>query len=98
MNTTRAAAAIFASLVLAGGAFGTRSSGAEEMMGRHSMEGKITSVDAKKGWVHVKTQEGTMIVHFPSSALQGVKKGDTINVDLALKDNGPEPAGAKGRQ
>ena len=23
------------------------------MMGRHSMEGKVTSVDAKKGWVHV---------------------------------------------
>ena len=32
------------------------------------------------------------------SALQGVKKGDTINVDLALKDNGPEPARAKGPQ
>jgi hypothetical protein len=33
------------------------------------MEGKVTSFDAKKGWVHVKTQEGTMIVHFPPSAL-----------------------------
>jgi hypothetical protein len=33
-----------------------------------------------------------MIVHFPPAALQGVKKGDTINVDLAIKDNGPEPA------
>ena len=92
MNSARAAAAIFASLVLAGGTFGAQSSGADEMMGRHSMEGKITSVDAKKGWVHVKTQDGTMIVHFPPAALQGVKKGDTINVDLAIKDNGPEPA------
>jgi len=27
-----------------------------------------------------------------------VKKGDTIKVDLALKDKGPEPAGATGRQ
>ncbi len=62
------------------------------------MEGKVTSFDAKKGWVHVKIHEGTMIVQFPPSALQGVKKGDTINVDLALEDNGPEPAGAKGRQ
>jgi hypothetical protein len=39
-----------------------------------------------------------MIAQFPPSALRGVKKGDAINVDLALKDNGPEPAGAKGRQ
>jgi hypothetical protein len=55
-KSARAAAAIFASLVLAAGTFGAQSSGADEMMGRHSMEGKITSVDAKKGWVHVKTQ------------------------------------------
>jgi hypothetical protein len=30
-----------------------------------------------------------MIMHFPPEALQGVKKGDTISVDLAMKDNGP---------
>jgi len=53
------------------------------------MEGQVTSIDAKKGWVHVKTTEGTMIVHFPPESLQGVKKGDTITVSLALQDNGP---------
>ncbi len=60
------------------------------MMGRHSMQGEVTSVDAKKGWIHLKTSEGTMIMHFPPEALQDVKKGDTIAVDLALKDNGPK--------
>jgi hypothetical protein len=30
-----------------------------------------------------------MIVRVPSESLQGVKKGDTVTVDLALKDNGP---------
>jgi hypothetical protein len=30
-----------------------------------------------------------MIVHFPPESLQGVKKGDTITVSLALQDNGP---------
>jgi hypothetical protein len=37
----------------------------------------------------VKTSEGTIIVHFPPSELEGVKTGDTIAVDLAMKDNGP---------
>jgi hypothetical protein len=59
------------------------------MMGRHSMAGQVTSLDAQKGWIHLKTSEGTMIMHFPPEALQGVKKGDTISVDLAMKDNGP---------
>lgn len=31
------------------------------------------------------------IMHFPPESLQGVKKGDRISVDLALKDNGPKP-------
>ena len=45
MNSARSVAAIFASLALATGTFVTQSSGADEMMGRHSMEGKVTSVD-----------------------------------------------------
>jgi hypothetical protein len=61
------------------------------MMGRHSMEGTVTRVDAKKGWVHVKTEEGTLIVHVPPDTLQGVKKGDSVTVDLAIRDNGPRP-------
>jgi len=59
--------------------------------GQHAMEGRVTKVDAKKGWVHVKTSEGTMIVHFPPDAIQDLHTGDTITVRLALKDNGPAP-------
>ena len=51
----------------------------------------MTRVDAKKGWVHVKTSDGTMIMHFPPTDLQTLKKGDRITVSLALKDNGPAP-------
>ena len=68
-----------------------QSSGSDQMMGRHSMQGEVTSIDAKKGWIHLKTPEGTMIMHFPAESLQGVKKGDRVSVDLALKDNGPAP-------
>jgi hypothetical protein len=32
-----------------------------------------------------------MLLHFPSSALQNVKKGDSVTVELALTDNGPAP-------
>jgi hypothetical protein len=63
-----------------------------EMTGQHKMEGQVTKVDAKKGWVDVKTPEGSMKLHFPPSALANVKKGDSVTVELSLKDNGPAPS------
>ena len=62
---------------------------AADTAGRHSAQGEITRVDAKKGWIHVKTADGTMIVHMPPQELQTVKKGDAITLELALKNNGP---------
>jgi hypothetical protein len=96
MKTRWSTAAIALAMVLAtAGTITAQSNRSEQMVGRHSMEGQVTSVDAKKGWVHVKTGEGTMIVHFPPAALQTVKKGDTITVDLAMRDDGPAPAKGK---
>ena len=82
---TIAAGALFLSVSLAG----AQSSD----MSKHSMEGQVTKVDAKKGWVDVKTSEGSMKLHFPPSALQNVKKGDHVTVELALKDVGPAASG-----
>jgi hypothetical protein len=62
-------------------------------MDRHTMDGQVTKVDAKKGWVDVKTSDGSMKLHFPPSALAGVKKGDSVTVELGLKDNGPAASG-----
>lgn len=59
------------------------------MSGRHTMTGEVTSVAPDKGRVFIKTPEGRMLLHFPPSALQNVKKGDRVTVELALKDNGP---------
>ena len=96
MMTRGSAAAIAVVTFLAtAGIVTAQSNSSDQMVGRHSMEGQVTSVDAKKGWVHVKTPEGTMIVHFPPTALQTVKKGDTITVDLALRDEGPAPSKGK---
>ena len=69
---------------------GTGQSSGMEMAGRHTMQGTITSLDQKKGWIHLKTHEGTLIMQVPPESLQSVKKGDTVMVDLALKDNGPK--------
>ena len=52
------------------------------LMGRHTMTGEVTSVAPDKG---------RMLLHFPTTALQNVKKGDSVTVELALKDNGPAP-------
>ena len=88
MKTVYRAMALAGALALAG-AGGSWAQSSD--MGRHSMEGKVTSLNAKKGWVHVKTDEGTMIVHVPPAALQGLKKGDMVTLDLAIKDHGPKP-------
>ena len=85
----RAAVAGALGLALLGAAAGPVAAQSGDMSGRHSMQGKITRVDAKDGWVHVKTPEGTLIVHVPPQELQTVKKGDAVTLDLALKNNGP---------
>lgn len=85
------AVAITAVLLVSGSGLASAQAPADQMVGRHSVEGEVTRVDAKKGWVHVKTSDGTMIVHFPPADLQTLKKGDRITVSLALKDNGPAP-------
>jgi len=69
----------------------TRSSMDATATGRHTMTGEVTSVTPDKGRLLVKTPEGRMLLHFPSAALQNVKKGDSVTVELALKDNGPAP-------
>ena len=82
---TIAAGALFLSASLAGAQSSTSSS----EMGKHSMEGQVTKVDAKKGWVDVKTSEGSMKLHFPPEALASIQKGDMVSVELGIKDNGP---------
>lgn len=56
-----------------------------DMAGQHTMEGEVTKVDAKKGWIDIKSPEGRMKLHFPPSALQSVKVGDRVSVDMGLK-------------
>jgi hypothetical protein len=100
MNTTHAAIAGLALLTAVGGpamaqtgtapSSGTRQPvGADAVSERHSMGGTITRLDEKKGWIHLETDAGTLIVRVPPTSLQGLKTGDTVVLHLALKDNGP---------
>jgi len=77
-----AAAAVAIALAAVGGAQAqTPASAATE---KHTMEGTVTKVDAKKGWVDVKTSEGSMKLHFPPPALDGVKAGDSVTIELGM--------------
>jgi len=79
-------------LLLGAAAVASAQGAAGDMAGRHSMDGQVTKVDAKKGWIDVKTPEGSMKLHFPPAALSNVKKGDSVTVELGIKDNGPAPS------
>ncbi len=57
----------------------TRSDTSERLV----VDGEVTKIDAKKGWIDVKTQDGRMKLHFPPSALQNVKVGDRVSVEVA---------------
>lgn len=89
MKSFNATIASLALLGLMAGPALAQSAGSDQMKGRHAMQGQITSMDEKKGWVHVKTDEGTMILRVPPESLRNVKKGDTVKVSLGLRDTGP---------
>jgi len=90
MTAARSAVAVIAAVILSSAGTGAaQSGGTRGMMDEHWRDGQVTSIDAKKGGVHVKTSEGTMIVHFPPETRQRVKKGDTGTVSMALQSNAP---------
>ena len=51
---------------------------------KHTMNGEVTKVDSKRGWIDVKTTEGSMKLQFPPSAVAGIKKGDSVTVDIGM--------------
>ncbi len=53
--------------------------------GTHKMMGEVTKIDEAKGTVSLKTDEGDMDLHFPPSALKGIKEGDRVEVQLAIR-------------
>lgn len=63
-----------------------------EMKGMHTMEGEVTKIDHNSGKFSIKTSgEGTLDLHVPPTALQGVKKGDRVAVAIGIN---PSPSAA----
>lgn len=56
-----------------------------DFMGRHTMTGEVTRIDGKSGKFSLKTKDGTLDLHAPPSALSGVKSGDQLSVEIAVK-------------
>jgi hypothetical protein len=50
------------------------------------MTGQVTKIDSAKGTFSVKTAEaGRLDLHAPPSALAGIKRGDMVAVEIAVK-------------
>jgi hypothetical protein len=73
-----------ASLFLMAQAAPIEAQSAPAMANPHTMSGEVTKVDPKRGWIDVKTPEGSMKLHFPPGSLEGVKKGDSVTVELGM--------------
>jgi hyperosmotically inducible periplasmic protein len=56
-----------------------------DFSGQHTITGQVTSVDHANGHLALKTDHGDLMLHFPPQALNNVKQGDRIAVDLALR-------------
>jgi hyperosmotically inducible periplasmic protein len=50
--------------------------------GGHAMIGEVVNVDHATGHLTLRTGEGDMMLHFPPSAVAGVKPGDRVRVEL----------------
>ena len=49
---------------------------------RLTVDGEVTKIDAKKGWIDVKTRDGRMTLYFPPAALEGMKVGDRVSIEV----------------
>ncbi|WP_237711902.1 hypothetical protein [Rhodanobacter sp. 115] len=54
------------------------------MMGMHMMPATVTAADAKTGVVEVTTEGMALKVHFPPSAMAGLKAGDKITLHMGF--------------
>lgn len=54
------------------------------MMGMHMMPATVTAADAKTGMVDVTTEGMALKVHFPPTAMAGLKAGDKITLHMGF--------------
>ena len=55
-------------------------------MGEHHMDGTVTKVNHRTGFITVKTDEGSMRLHYPPKSLKDVKDGNKIRLYLGYSE------------
>jgi len=79
------------------GTAGTSAHSGKGFTGQHTMTGRITDIDKTKGRLSVDAQGETLDLHFPSSAIQNMAKGDEVTVQLAIKEGAGPTHGSGSR-
>jgi hypothetical protein len=69
--------------------------GAGSMRGEHKMMGDVTKIDQSKGMLSVKTEAGELDLHFPPSALAGIKEGDRVELQFGIRPTAMTGSGGK---
>lgn len=65
-------------------ALGTAAAAEMKHQGEHAMSGTVTDIDPQTGKLSLSTEVGDLELHFPPSALKGVKEGDPLTVYLSF--------------
>jgi hypothetical protein len=65
-------------------ALGTAAAAEMKHQGEHAMSGTVTDIDPQTGKLSLSTEVGDLELHFPPSALKGVKEGDSLTVYLSF--------------
>ena len=58
---------------------------AGDWQGRHTLTGEVTKINQRKGTFSLKTADGTLDLHAPPDVLAGVKQGDQMAVEIAVR-------------
>jgi hypothetical protein len=77
-----------AAMVVVGIGLAPVMAGTTEEEGKHSMSGTISAIDHTTGMLTLKTGAGELKLHFPPPAIQKLKEGETITVNLSYSGGG----------
>lgn len=55
-------------------------------MGEHHMDGTVTKVNHHTGFITVKTQEGSMRLHYPPKSIKDIKDGNKLRLYLGFSE------------
>ena len=55
-------------------------------MGEHHMDGTVTKINHHTGFITVKTDEGSMRLHYPPKSIKDIKDGSKLRLYLGYSE------------